>query len=92
MNYLDYKTRKPISREQYISNGLERGELLFEYQCGCVIIQDRTTDAYIVYCHKHKAAPDLYEALHKIRAMSDKTIVYDIANTALAKVDNPSAL
>lgn len=63
MNYQDYKTGKPCSREQYIQNGLERGELLFKYDCGCVIIQDRATDAYIVYCPKHEAAPDMHEAL-----------------------------
>lgn len=62
--YTDYKSGKEISREQYIANGLERGELLAKLKCGCVIIQDRTADAYIVYCHKHNAAPDLYEACH----------------------------
>ena len=61
--YKDYKTGKSINREQYIKNGLERGELLYKYECGCVIIQDRTADSYIVYCYKHEAAPDLYEAL-----------------------------
>lgn len=63
MEYTNYKTNKHCSREEYIQNGLERGELLYRYDCGCVIIQDRTADAYIVYCPKHEAAPDLYEAL-----------------------------
>lgn len=62
MNYTNYKTDKPCSREEYIQNGLERGELLYNYNCGCVLIQDRTADAYIVCCPKHGAAPELYEA------------------------------
>ncbi len=63
MEFFDYKTGKEVSREQYIANGLERGELLVSEKCGCKVIQDRTTDAYIVYCHKHNSAPDMYEAL-----------------------------
>lgn len=66
MDYIDYKTGKSITREQYIANGIERGELLYKYDCGCVIIQDRIADAYIVYCPKHKAAPDMYEALKEL--------------------------
>jgi len=67
MNYIDYRTGKPISREEYIGNGLERGQLLYQYRCGCVIIQDRTADAYIVCCSKHDAALEMYEALKSIR-------------------------
>lgn len=67
MEYKDYKTGKPISREQYIKNGLERGELLLEEPCGCVVIQDRTADAYIAGCNIHEAAPDMYEALIKAK-------------------------
>lgn len=63
MEYKDYRTNKAITREQYISNGLERGELLVGEGCGCVVIQDRASGAYIVYCDKHAAAPDMYEAL-----------------------------
>ena len=63
MEYEDYKTKQPISREQYIKNGLERGELLIKEECGCVVIQDITADAYIVGCAKHEAAEDMYEAL-----------------------------
>lgn len=63
MEYQDYETGKSISREQYIKNGLERGELLVKEDCGCVVIQDRTAEAYIVYCYKHEVAPRLYEAL-----------------------------
>ena len=51
------------SREERIAEGLERGELVGRMGCGCIIIQDRTTDAYIVYCHIHASAPALYEAL-----------------------------
>ena len=61
--YTNYKTGKPCSRAENIRNGLERGELLYKYDCGCVIIQDFTADAYIVYCPKHEVAPDMYEAL-----------------------------
>lgn len=63
MEYIDYETGKEISREQYITNGLERGDLLLKEECGCVVIQDRTAGAYIVGCYKHEAAPDMYEAL-----------------------------
>ena len=62
MEYRHYKSHQLINREEFIANGLERGELLATEKCGCVIIQDRTADAYIVYCHKHAAAPELYEA------------------------------
>lgn len=55
--YKDFKTNETISREKYIANGLERGELLAIEKCGCVIIQDRTAGAYIVYCDRHAAAP-----------------------------------
>lgn len=51
------------ARKQIIAIGLARGELLATEKCGCVIIQDRTADAYIVYCHKHSATLMLYEAL-----------------------------
>lgn len=30
----------------------------------------------------------MYEALHKIRAISPETIIYDIANTAISKVED----
>ena len=59
MEYTDYRTGKPISREEYIANGLDRGELLLRSDCGCVMIQDRTADVYIVYCPLHEAAPDM---------------------------------
>ena len=62
MDYRDYRTNEVISRDQYIKNGLERGTLVIQENCGCVVIQDRTADAYIVFCPKHEAGPDLYEA------------------------------
>jgi len=65
--------------------------IIRNYECGCKIVSECNYPS-IEYCPKHKAAPDLYEALEKIRAISPDTIIYDIANTALAKVDNPSAL
>lgn len=66
LEYTDYKTGAKITREQYIKNGLERGELLVKQECGCVVIQDRTADAYIVYCYKHDAASDMHEALAEV--------------------------
>jgi hypothetical protein len=94
---MDYRTGKPCTREQYIQNGLERGELLYKYDCGCVIIQDRVTDAYIVYCSKHKAAFGMYEALKGIRdflieyrkAVSDTSNwpILNKMNEALAKAE-----
>lgn len=63
MEYRDFNTGVRITREQYIEIGLSRGELVGKEECGCVIIQDRTADAYIVYCDKHDAAEGLYEAL-----------------------------
>ena len=34
-----------------------------DYACGCKIRYDRGVVYYIDYCPKHKAAPDMYEAL-----------------------------
>lgn len=87
------------TREQEIKKGLERGELLAKLKCGCVIIQDRTADAYVIYCSKHELAPDLYEALGTIKRTSagagggydPKMVlkaVYRIANEAIAKVES----
>jgi len=33
------------------------------YDCGCEIYADSSGGCFIQYCPKHKAAPDLYEAL-----------------------------
>jgi len=33
-----------------------------EYECGCKITSERNYPS-IEYCHKHAAAPDLYEVL-----------------------------
>jgi len=77
MKYTDYNTGGEISRAQYIANGLERGELLIKENCGCMVIQDRTAGAYIVYCEKHEAAPDMYEALKKIQ----KWLLFDVKIT-----------
>jgi len=63
MGYTDYRTGKSISREQYIKNGIERGRLIAVELCGCVVINDRTGGAYIVYCPMHLAAPKMLEAL-----------------------------
>ena len=79
MEYTHYETGEIISREQYIVNGLARGELLVREKCGCVVIQDRTADAYIVYCPKHEAAPELYEALKDLP--EPKSILAEAAYT-----------
>ena len=65
MNYSNCETGKPCSRDEYIAFGLSRGECLIAEKCGCVVIQDWTADAYIVYCPLHEAAPKLYEALRR---------------------------
>ena len=39
------------------------------------------------YVHLLVTAPKLLEALRKIRAMTPETIIYDIANTALASAE-----
>ncbi|KKN12482.1 hypothetical protein LCGC14_1016060 [marine sediment metagenome] len=83
------------TRDEEIAGGLERGTLVGKNKCGCVIIQDRTADAYIVYCPKHKSAPDLYEALKALVAfddtggdgVSDHYILIRNAKEALAKAD-----
>lgn len=79
MDYKDYRTEEPISREQYIINGIERGRLLDKLDCGCVLIEDRTAGSYIVYCYKHEAAPDLYEALKYLPER--KSLLADAAYT-----------
>ena len=76
MEYRDYKTGKSINRKEYIKNGLERGKLLLKESCGCVVIQDRTADAYIVYCPQHVAAPELVEALKEASVVIHNSIRY----------------
>ena len=93
MEYFDYKTNKPIRRDKYIANGIERGKLLLKEYCGCVVIQDQTADAYIVYCPKHKAAPDMYEACRKglellsINLEQYRGTVSELLREALAKAE-----
>ena len=31
--------------------------------CGCMVKRDSGGQVFIIYCSKHKAAPDMYEAL-----------------------------
>ena len=93
MEYKDYETGESISREQYIEDGLERGELLVRKECGCVIIQDRTADAYIVYCYKHEAAPDMFQALVEMEAYlenwhPESTYQLEIVRKSLAKAES----
>lgn len=93
MEYTDYRTGKDISREQYIKNGLERGELVLKEVCGCVVIQDRTAGAYIVYCPTHKVAPDMYEACKSAYAWyyegqsGDYKVIGEHLRKALAKAE-----
>ena len=97
MEYTDYETGKPISRAQFIANGLERGELVVDMDCGCTVIQDRTADAYIVYCNLHGEAPKLYDALKMYVGLCGNTaylvdriglrLAWDKATDALANAD-----
>lgn len=88
MEYKDYKTGEPITRKQYIANGLERGDLLIKEPCGCVVIQDQTADAYIVGCPKHEAAEEMYEALKLALAFIGKDKqARIIVEQALAKAE-----
>lgn len=60
--------------------------IIREYECGCKITSFKNYFS-IDYCPLHKAAPRLYEALEKIRSMTPETIIYNIANVALAEVE-----
>jgi len=46
-----------------------KGELrtISSYWCGCRIVTNEVNDYLIDYCPKHKAAPDLYEALKEVK-------------------------
>lgn len=58
------------------------------FDCGCkVVVIGELTNATIAYCPLHKSAPELYEALIKIRSITPKTIMYSIANDAIAKAE-----
>ena len=95
MEYIDYETGEPITRERYIERGLERGQLVWDEPCGCVVIEDRTAGIYLVYCNKHEAAPDMYEALKEITELAPRDKlklpyaikVVEIADKALAKAE-----
>ena len=68
-------------------------------ECGCYIeyyegFKDKPD--HIIYCPKHKSAPDLYEALKEITTIEQSNVPYDkydvlgainIAKKALAKAD-----
>ena len=42
------------------------------FECGCkVVVMGELTNALINYCPKHKAAPDMYEALK----LTKKTVI-----------------
>lgn len=77
---------KHTDREQQIANGLKRGELLVTLDCGCTVIQDRTADAYIIYCSKHAAAPDLLEACQAIMKAISGMQWYDEGGDAIKLV------
>ena len=92
---MEYTTLQgePCTREQYIRTGLERGEVLVQEACGCVVIQDRTADAYIVYCHTHDAAPEMYEALKAIieeKALTKSDPLRTLVIQAIAKAEGGS--
>ena len=68
-----------------------------EYDCGCEIATDNMGAYEIQYCPKHKAAPDMYEALRRIaiegKREDGKYDKFDaagfvrIAEEAIAKVE-----
>ncbi len=73
---------------------------LGHHGCGCFIFKE-DGKVFIEYCPKHKAAPDMYEALKMITrgerrdgnyTRQDAIAFLGLAQKALAKVDNPSAL
>jgi len=45
-----------------------------KFPCGCQIRQKMNDDLFIEYCSKHKAAPDIYEALENLREILDNLI------------------
>lgn len=47
-------------------NYTKEGILLQSYSCGCYVAQWGDSSCGIEYCPKHKAAPELYEALKAI--------------------------
>ena len=59
-----------------------------ELHCGCTIVIINWAGR-VDMCPKHKAAPDLHEALKTVlsQPVSLKQEVYDIANKALAKAE-----
>ena len=61
----------------------------WERPCGCKVVKDATIPI-IQYCPKHKAAPDLYEALKEAQVFTrgDDRVHFKVSQ-ALAKVDNP---
>ncbi len=80
----------PLSRD-YVSQ-----MVLQRFPCGCAIEQLADNSHSITYCSKHKAAPEMYEALSDIKtrfafAVDKPTIqdeqCYDRAAKALAKAE-----
>ena len=71
-----------------------------ELPCGCIVAVDYDDNARVVYCSKHRAAPDMYQALKDIIEQAEKThlpIGADLADSirvfgkqALAKAEGKS--
>ena len=48
-----------------------------EYDCGCTVWYNRLLGKYgITYCHKHAAAPEMYEATKDLLDAMDATGIY----------------
>lgn len=64
-----------------------------EFQCGCRVVGDNAGCYTIEYCPKHKAAPELYEALKLLVTMfrsddyQDWRNSIEIAEKAIAKAE-----
>ena len=54
-------------REILLKHRLDTGKLLFTAECGCAIIEG-SNGVDVIYCCKHAAAPDMYEALKEIES------------------------
>ena len=47
-----------------------------ELECGCIIMGNSDRELDISYCPKHRAAPDLYEALRAAQAYIARKEMY----------------
>jgi len=63
------------------------------FECGCKIkVTGEITNAEIIYCPKHEAAPDMYEALKACHAANgchndEEAKLFDLVRSALLKAE-----